>query len=647
MTRDLPAFTPLRAWAAAIAATAVLGVPLTALPILDGLLFINSGVLVARDLAMLLALGILACAGWVALSSLVGFGLNRWLGSARGSLWAWTIVLLPLALLVLRQTGRVGLEWLRSVSPWVLTLSPLQKLALLAVFGGLGLVWMLRTGWQRSLGHLLAGFEALRPLAWGLCIGALALIAWRPPVWMPAGAKAPSTVQVTAPAKPHILVLAIDTVAAQDAAACRSDSATMPNLARFASAATCFTRFQAASNFTTASVSSIESGLLPWHHHANQPDATIVPPLRNHTVAQALRDQGWRTHFITDNLLGSPRHRGSFEGYDSAPLAPTTLWVNAVRFAATRWPDTALPRLVSASLAFLAPLDERRHQHQSPYRSEAVYDALHAALDAERAHGAPQFVFTLSLPPHAPYLPPPSTRYKLLPPGVLDRLSDLMPDNMAYPSAQQPVVDQHRLRYRESLMAADAALGRTLDRLEREGWLKNAIVIVTSDHGESFEKGYLGHAGVPVHQALANVPFVVKLPGQTEGRVVHQAASQVDIAPTLLDLTGIAPLPRAEGRSLRPVLEGRELPDAPVFTMALERQRRDTPIQSGRVAVVDGPWKLILHLDDGHHQLFHLDRDPLETQDLSAQHPAEVQRLQATIRQRIARVDVERGLARP
>lgn len=633
LSATLPRLTLWRGLAAALAATVVLGLPLTVLPLLEGMLFVSPGVLVARDIGLLLWLGVLPCLALLGLAWALQAATAPWLG-VRARTLGWALLLLPLAALVLRQVGRVLLQWLQTVNPSSFELSAQGKLLLLGLCCAAALGWMLRQGWQTSLVRLLNFLEGLRPLAWLLLLTAAGLLAWQPPLWRGMSSTPVAGGPPAGPKRPHILLLTIDTVAAADADVCNPSSTVMPNLARFAQQATCFHQFQTAGNFTTASTSTMESGLLPWTHKANQPDAAMHPATQAHTLAQVLRSQGWRTHSITDNLLGSPRHRGTISGYDTAWLSTTGLWVNAARYAATRFPDTALPRLVAASLAFLAPIDQLRHRHESPYRSAAVYDDLHRLLVQEQASGQPQFVFALSLPPHAPYLPPPSTRYRLLPAGQLDTLDTLMPDNLRYQPAQQARVDQHRLRYRESLMAADMALGEALNRLARDGWLEQAIVVVTTDHGESFEKNFLGHAGPLLHQALVHGPLVIRLPGQTQGSSVHQVVSQADLAPTLLDLAGAPPLPNAEGRSLKPLLLGEALPEAPAFSMALEHLHRQAPVRRGSVAVRVGRWKLVQQLDDGSARLFDLSADPGETQDRSTAAPEVKARLQALIRTR-------------
>jgi arylsulfatase A-like enzyme len=107
----------------------------------------------------------------------------------------------------------------------------------------------------------------------------------------------------------------------------------------------------------------------------------------------------------------------------------------------------------------------------------------------------------------------------------------------------------------------DHQLGRFLARLESLGVADDTLLVITSDHGEEFdEHGSWGH-GHSIFQELLGVPLVFHRPGAVpSGRRVPHAVSTMDIPQTLLELTGVSGLERAEGRSLLPDLLG----DAPV-----------------------------------------------------------------------------------
>lgn len=644
MTPVLPAPRWARACGVALAGTLLLWLPLTVLPVIDGLLFNAPALDVARDLALLSLLSLLPALLLGTLAHLTFRLCARRAEFGKGL--GWSLLLLPLLWICLRQFARMALAWLGAVQGAPLQLGSDLKTLLMALSVAALLLLFARLGWQRMLAKAVQALSAGRGAAYALLLASLLLVIAHPPRFVTMASR-PASAVAPALAHPNILLITLDAVAAADAQACDPDSALMPQLARFARQATCFTRFYTASNFTTSTTSTIESGLLPWTHQANQPFATMAKAERGHSLAAQLQAQGWRTHSITDNLLASPRQRGSFEGYDSAWLSETGLVGNSYREAAARLPDTALPQLVALSLAWLNVGDHWLNDQDSPYRSETVYADLERLLRQEQVSGAPQFIWAHTLPPHAPYLPPASTRYRLLARGELDSLKSLLPDNIEYPAGQQALVDKHRLRYRESLLAADAALGAQLDRLEASGWLSKAIVVISTDHGESFEKGYLGHAGARLHDAVMHGPLLIRLPGQREGRVVDAPVSQVDLAPTLLELAGAPALPAAEGRSLRPWLIGETLPTVPVFAMAMEHQSRFKPLRSGHFVVIDGDDKLIWQTDSGRTELYDLARDPAEQQDRAAKEPQTVARLRQFIDQGLKRAEQRRaaGLA--
>lgn len=109
-------------------------------------------------------------------------------------------------------------------------------------------------------------------------------------------------------------------------------------------------------------------------------------------------------------------------------------------------------------------------------------------------------------------------------------------------------------RYDEGIRYADDVLARLWDGLAELGLDDEVALVVTSDHGEEFlEHGrYLHTQLYPEH---LRVPFLIRVPGVTPRRVTTPVRS-IDIAPTLLDLAGLEPLPEASGRSLVPWLRG-------------------------------------------------------------------------------------------
>jgi len=103
----------------------------------------------------------------------------------------------------------------------------------------------------------------------------------------------------------------------------------------------------------------------------------------------------------------------------------------------------------------------------------------------------------------------------------------------------------------------------------------NTVVVVMADHGESFANGYGGHGGPGLYDSIIHVPLIVKMPHQTAAMRIAQPVEQIDIAPTLATLAGVAAPTSWEGRSLVPLWheDSEATNDAPrpVFSMNLER----------------------------------------------------------------------------
>jgi len=111
-------------------------------------------------------------------------------------------------------------------------------------------------------------------------------------------------------------------------------------------------------------------------------------------------------------------------------------------------------------------------------------------------------------------------------------------------------------RYGEELLYTDFWVGEVVDSFERRAGRDGAIILLTADHGESMgEMGWFfqhGHATTP---DLVRVPFLVVAPGASSRRV-NSLVSHVDVAPTLLDLAGLEPLPDSSGLSLTSTIFG-------------------------------------------------------------------------------------------
>ncbi len=160
--------------------------------------------------------------------------------------------------------------------------------------------------------------------------------------------------------------------------------------------------------------------------------------------------------------------------------------------------------------------------------------------------------------------------------------------------------------------------------------LKNTIVILSADHGESFEHNYLTHGGEHLYEQVTHVPLIIWEPGRQNGNFVDDPAEQIDISATILDLAGIPKPSWMEGRSLVPLMRGEGLPFRPLFSMALDWNRSlDNLITKGTFATWENGYKLI-HYYNYHNNkslLFNLKKDPDELENVFEEEPEIGQRL--------------------
>lgn len=159
----------------------------------------------------------------------------------------------------------------------------------------------------------------------------------------------------------------------------------------------------------------------------------------------------------------------------------------------------------------------------------------------------------------------------------------------------------------------DQEVGRLLDSLAALPSHDNTIIVITSDHGESMGEHNipLGTHGSALYREMTHVPLIFYVPGN-KPRVVRGAVSNLDIVPTVAELTGIDVRDLAfEGRSLVPSLfyAGTEDRDRIVFaeTNAPGKQR----------AAISERWRLIYHLASNVYELFDRETDPTESRNLA------------------------------
>jgi len=358
-------------------------------------------------------------------------------------------------------------------------------------------------------------------------------------------------------ARPHLLVVCVDTLAAGRLSAWGNPRPTSPQLDAWAAEGLRFTRAISPSSWTLPATASLFTGLPP-NTHGVLGDARSYLMDALDTWAEGLTAQGLvGGAFVANPLLA--RANNFDQGFST--------WVN-------------------------------RDGPTEPGGADAseMLDQLLGWVDGQLAD-ARWFAYLHLMDPHAPYGAPGDARLRFARGPVPARdLSGHLPQRLhsqdeppLTPAEQAHVIDL----YDGEVAYLDGQLQRLREALELRGLDDRTLVVITADHGEElFELGHLGH-GYALNEPMLHVPLVLVGPGVPVGEVT-QPVTSASLANTLLRLGGAPPvaggaralLPRSEqGRPVFSLTRTHLFGPQRILVSAQDPQRRKVVLELGG----DGP----------------------------------------------------------
>ena len=248
-------------------------------------------------------------------------------------------------------------------------------------------------------------------------------------------------------------------------------------------------------------------------------------------------------------------------------------------------------------------------------------DGIDWVIDHIPAAPKPFLGYYHFLPPHHPY----NTRLDMF--QTFARDGFVLPEKPATQFTRNvpyKELEAQNWRYDEFILYVDAEFARLHQSLEKAGVLDNTWLILTSDHGELFERGIRGHDTKTLFHSLINVPLMIFEPGQTSRRDVYENTSAADLLPTLLRITGrdTASASWAEGRVLPPFRAPDEQYHNRVYTMECKELPANHPMTFGAITIIEDNYKLVYtygYPEIGYGELFELfdlQTDPEELNNL-------------------------------
>ncbi|MBI5951027.1 MAG: sulfatase-like hydrolase/transferase [Chloroflexi bacterium] len=422
-----------------------------------------------------------------------------------------------------------------------------------------------------------------------------------------------------------------------------------PNIDAFAGISTVYHRHYSAGNFTTPGTASMLTGMLPWKHRAiNQgglvrSDAVCCNPYS--LLGSEYNRFAFSQNIWADYLLGQfSRDIDRF-----LPLYSHSLLKDEdSNLENIFWNDHALSSM--AINDFLIPMGDEpvgtaifgyfgkfkfldndeyksvrysggipRAMNSIPYLNEEVFQGVYKELLKLNAEEKPYFSYFHLWSPHDPYKPRNDFKNLFKDDGYAPVPKPIHTDS---PGFDEEYLASRRIVYDRQVAQVDFEFGNLIENLSASGVLENSYLIFTSDHGELFERGFVGHGNQLMYEPVLHIPLLVHAPGQTGRKDVFSLTSNIDLLPTLLSITGRELNSDIDGEML-PGLGGQADEQRPIFSVFAIENSAFAPIKKAVITMHKHTSKLIAYLgyDDKVAQsfeLYDLESDPEELNNLAA-----------------------------
>jgi arylsulfatase A-like enzyme len=420
--------------------------------------------------------------------------------------------------------------------------------------------------------------------------------------------------------KPNIVVLLFDAWSARNMSLYGYQRDTTPQLTRLAERAVVFHNHYASAPWTIPGTASLLTGTHPWTHRAfTITENRTIEDLTDKNLFAQSQEGGYFTDGYSHNPYANiflyqfgkylDRHTPLKDLFLQSPLFPISLLPKDPDAAALTLKNTYYNDNNIFSSLFLSGLlrpfaEERIDRLVEKYADEypkgipslagpeyfyRLEDSIDFIIHSLTANPKPFLGYYHLYPPHAPYSP----RKEFV--GIFDDGWEPppKPDSVFSEGDSAAKVSRARRSYDEFVAYIDAEFARLYDELEKPGQLTNTWLILTSDHGEMFERGIIGHETPVAYEPVIRIPLVIFPPGQEARIDVHTSTSAVDVFPTLLQLLNLPNPPTLEGETL-PLFSGSPTdPHRSIFAFHPGHSKSGKPLSEGAAAIIKNGYKLI------------------------------------------------------
>jgi len=467
--------------------------------------------------------------------------------------------------------------------------------------------------------------------------GAGAALFSSPLIRLPAGAKLA-----------NIMVLLFDSWSAKNLPIHGYGRDTMPFLTKLAERAVVYHNHYSGANFTTPGTASLLTGTPPHVHRAFSGNSKVIKPLKKQNIFRTFRNEGYETIAYTHNTYANTLLR-QFSAHISTLIPSRQLFLD----------QSPLRQLLGQDLDTVI-LSKNQILLDTPAASlilSKIYTLIHAnrvdrllkeylelfpgglpSIDGTEFYNLekgidylsenmagfkrPFFAYFHFLPPHGPY----NTRREFY-----QTYQDAQPAVPAKP--EHPLSEGFRLEemrqirqdYDAYLLYVDSEFNRLYQSLSAQGVLDDTLLVLTSDHGEMFERGIVRHGKATLHEPVIRIPLMLFHPGFDQRIDVYQRTTAMDVYPTLSALAGLPHPESSTGKVMPPFGMQASNPDEAFIITHAEGTQRFQPLTFGSWTIFKGDLKLSRYsgypmMPEGEtlHEMYDIKADPEELVDLAS-----------------------------
>lgn len=459
---------------------------------------------------------------------------------------------------------------------------------------------------------------------------------------------------------PNVLIIVLDTLSAHNMSLYSYSRETTPNIARWAERATVYHRHYAGGNFTPPGTGSILTGTYPWTHRGLNGSGTLLDLFEKNNLFSFLCPDYHVVTYTHNSLVMFLLAQMQADIDNLITLDKFVLQENTLagrsspdHFAIRDWSETLIRGYgqppSSLFLSLLEPLIIQNRNRNEEFislfprgipsaginsRYFLLEDVIDWIISSVGSLPKPCLGYFHLIPPHEPYC----ARKEFI-----GRFDDdwLPPQKQAHFFSNNMTFEQliqQRQHYDEYLAYADAEFGRLVERLERNDQLENTYLILTSDHGQLFERGIHGHITPVMYEPLLHIPLIISSPGQLKRQDIYSLTSAVDLLPSIMHITDRSIPNWCEGKLL-PGLGGKGSKDRHIFSLEAKESSKWGVLDKGTAVVLQDHYKLIHYFGyngyDDVDELYNLDDDPDELENLAKAHPDLVCELKDVLREKM------------